>query len=60
MAHIQEQTVTIRLSKLVKANSKTGDRDLTPKDFAETLEALVGELVGDDSVIVEIDADEAD
>ena len=52
MAHIQEQTVTIKLSKLVRDGSKTDD--LRPEGFEATLEALLTEIVTDESVIVEV------
>lgn len=52
MAQIQEQTVTIKLSKLVRDGSKV--EDLRPDGFETTLEALLGEIVTDESVIVEV------
>jgi hypothetical protein len=51
MAKIQEEIVVIRLSKLVKDNSDASQ--LTDTDFAQNVEALVQELVGD-SVVVEV------
>jgi hypothetical protein len=56
MAQVQEQTVVIRLSKLVKTNTGAS---LGPKGFADHLEAIVTELIDDASIIVEVD-DEAD
>jgi hypothetical protein len=51
MAKIQEEIVVIRLSKLVKDNDDVGQ--ITDTDFAQNVEALVQELVGD-SVVVEV------
>lgn len=53
MAHIHEQTVVIRLSKLVKNAENTAD--LAPEGLAEQVEAIVSELVGDESIIVEVE-----
>ena len=53
MAKIQEEIVTIRLSKLVK-NSEADIISLTNKDFTSNLEAILQELVGE-SIIVEIE-----
>lgn len=53
MAKIYEETVTIKLSKLIK-NSDKDNVQLTNEDFSANLEAIVQELVGD-TVIVEIE-----
>lgn len=52
MAKIQEEVITIKLSKLVK-NLDDIDQ-LTNEDFESSLEAIVQELVGD-AIIVEIE-----
>ena len=58
MAQIQEQTVVIRLSKLLKSGDKQSANIMAPSVKA-TIEALVAELVDDPTVIVEVgDADE--
>lgn len=53
MAKIQSETVTIKLSKLVK-DSDVGHDQLASDDFESNLEAIVQELVGA-GVIVEIE-----
>lgn len=53
MAQIHEQTVVIRLSKLVKDTANAGD--LGPEGFEQAVEAVVSELVGDESIIVEVE-----
>lgn len=53
MAQIHEQTVVIRLSKLVKDANNAGN--LAPEGLSEQVEAIVSELVGDDSIIVEVE-----
>lgn len=53
MAKIQEEVVTIRLSKLIKS----ADDDVAPltnNDFSANLEAILQELVGE-TVVVEIE-----
>lgn len=52
MAKIIEQTITVKLSKLTRDD--TASNDLSPEGFAANLEALATELVGDDSIIVEV------
>lgn len=54
MAQIQEQTVVIRLSKLVKTGDKANS--LGPDGFEAAIEAVVSELVGDPSIIVEVES----
>lgn len=54
MAQIQEQTVVIRLSKLVKTGDKANA--LGPDGFEAAIEAVVSELVGDPSIIVEVES----
>ena len=51
MAKIQEEIVVIRMSKLVKDNSDSGQ--ITDADFSQNVEVLVQELVGE-SVVVEV------
>ena len=58
MAQIQQQTVVIRLSKLVKGNAKASA--LAPADFESSLEAVAAELLGDDSIIVEVESEDAE
>lgn len=53
MAQIHEQTVVIRLSKLVKDASNVGD--LAPDGLSAQVEIVVSELLGDDSIIVEVE-----
>lgn len=53
MAKIQSETVTIKLSKLVK-DSDGSHEYLASEDFEANLEAIVQELVGA-GVIVEIE-----
>lgn len=53
MAKIHEETVVIRLSKLIK-NSDEEISSLTSEDFSSNLEAIVQELVGD-TVVVEVE-----
>lgn len=53
MAKIQSETVTIKLSKLVK-DSDGSHEHLASEDFEANLEAIVQELVGA-GVIVEIE-----
>lgn len=52
MAKIQEEVITIRLSKLIKNSDDTAQ--LTNKDFSANLEAIIQELVGE-TVVVEIE-----
>jgi hypothetical protein len=52
MAKIQEETVVIKLSKLIKSSEE--QKSLTNEDFPANLEAIVQELVGD-SVVIEIE-----
>jgi hypothetical protein len=49
MAKIQEEIVVIRMSKLVKDNSDSGQ--ITDADFSQNVEALVQELVGESEVV---------
>ncbi len=50
MAHIIEETIIIKVSKLVKAGSDT----LVPSETLDALEQVAQELLGD-SVIVEVE-----
>lgn len=56
MAKIQQEIIKIRLSKLVKNNSES-ETLLTNSDFANNLEDIVQELVGD-SIVVEVEKDQ--
>lgn len=58
MAQIQEMTVTIKLSKLVRTDQK--HQNLAPAGFGASLEAVVGELVEDKTIIVEVLEEEDD
>ena len=53
MAAIVEETITVRISKLVKTNHDT-DEKLVSDDIIAALEQVVQELVGD-NLIVEIE-----
>ena len=53
MAQIQEQTVVIRLSKLLKTGDKQS-ASLLPASVEATIEALIAEIIDDSSVIVEV------
>lgn len=53
MAQIQEQTVVIRLSKLLKSGDKQSAA-LLPAEVEATIEALISELIDDAGVIVEV------
>ncbi len=53
MAHIVEQKLVISLSKLYKS-SDSSQEDVIPEGFVESLEAIIGELVTDPSIIVEV------
>lgn len=55
MAKIQEQAVVIRLSKLVKTGQASSET-LIADDTLAALESVVAELVGDDSVVVEVES----
>jgi len=52
VAKIQEEQITIKLSKLVKS-SDTPQSDMISSDIISALEQVVQELVGD-NIIVEI------
>lgn len=52
MAHIHEENIIITVSKLVKGNETTA-QTVSP-DVLSALEAVVSELVGDPSVVVEV------
>lgn len=56
MAKIQQEIIKIRLSKLIKNNSEI-ETSLTNADFANNLEDIVQELVGD-SIVVEVEKDQ--
>lgn len=56
MAKIQQEIIQIRLSKLIKNNSEI-ETSLTNADFANNLEDIVQELVGD-SIVVEVEKDQ--
>lgn len=52
MAHVQEEIVVIKLSKLLKSDSEQSS--LVADEFTATVESIVQELVGD-NVIVEVE-----
>jgi hypothetical protein len=52
MAKVVEEVYVVRLSKLVKGDSVDA---LSPKGFVDNVEAILGELVGDAGVIVEVE-----
>lgn len=54
MAKLTEEFILVRLSKLTKENSKTGTKMIADNIYA-ALEEVVSELVGDGSVIVEVE-----
>lgn len=54
MAKILEETLKIKLSKLIKNTEST--TSLINEEFSTNLEAIVQELVGD-SIIVEVEKD---
>jgi len=53
MAKVTEEFVLIRLSKLTKSDTKTGK--LIDDGLYAQLEEVVSELVGDGSVIIEVE-----
>lgn len=53
MAKILTDTITIKLSKLVR--TATPGQTIVDGDFRVGLEAVVTEMLGDESVIVEIE-----
>ena len=53
MAKIHKDTVTITISRIVKSNTKLKNIEF-PADFAENLENVVEELLGEDGAIVEV------
>lgn len=55
MAKIVEEIVIVKVSKLVRSGNEGAILD---DQFAPTLEALVTEVVGDPSVIVEVTHDD--
>jgi len=54
MAKVTEEFILIRLSKLTKAHAKTGTK-MVEDHIYTALEEVVSELVGDGSVIVEVE-----
>lgn len=52
MAQLCTQTITISLTKLLKNGAE--ETQLTTADFPLVLEGLVEELLGDSSVVVEV------
>lgn len=54
MAHIQSQTVTITVSKLVKEVFEDGVNPYITDDIAAALESVVEELLNDKTLIVEV------
>lgn len=53
MAQIQERIILIRLSKLVKGGQTV---EIGPEGIEAALESVVTELVGEDGIIVEVEA----
>lgn len=57
MAQVQQETIVITISKLVKGKSdQTETAKITPDSFVASLEDIVGELIEDKSLIVEVSA----
>lgn len=54
MAKIVEETVVIKLSRLVKTGEKESKEKMTNADMISALEQVAQELVGD-NVIVEVE-----
>jgi hypothetical protein len=54
MAHVQSQTVTITVSKLVKDTLNNDTESFVTDDIASALESVVEELLNDKSLIVEV------
>ena len=57
MAFIHTDTLTIKISKLLKGNpGEHGEDqlDLAPAEVCEQLEALLGELLGDQTIVVDV------
>lgn len=57
MAFIHTDTLTIKISKLLKGNPEDhgdGAMDLAPVEVCEQLEALLGELLGDQTIVVDV------
>ena len=54
MAHIQSQSVTITVSKLVKEVFADGVEPYITDEIATALESVVEELLNDKTLIVEI------
>ena len=52
MAKMIEETVIVTVSKLVKDN--TEEQEMLPNDVLAAMEAVVAELIQDDSVLIEI------
>lgn len=57
MAKIVSQTIKIKLSKIEKGHDdqEGGDHILIDNEVLEQIEAIVAELVGDPSIIIELD-----
>ena len=53
MAQVHETEIVVRLSKLYR-EGEAAPKNLAPKDFTASLEALAGELIEDKSVVVEV------
>ena len=54
MAHVQSQTVTITVSKLVKEVFADGYEPYISDEMASALESVVEELLNDKSFVVEV------
>ncbi len=55
MAHIHQELVTINISKLVKGNhAECEDICVATPDVCQAIEAVIAEILGDDSLVVEV------
>lgn len=55
MAHIQEQRIVIKFSRLVKSEKDVPEEPMIQGELASSLEAVAQELIGP-GIIVEIEA----
>lgn len=56
MAFIHTDTLTINISKLLKgsADDYSDNIDLAPAEVCEQLEALLSEILGDQTIVVDV------
>ena len=55
MAHIHDDHIIIKISKLVKGNHEECDDSLPiSNEVCESLESVVAELLNDDSLVIEV------